>query len=687
MSDIPRAIAAVPPRHDADTAGAALETPNAKSRRLGRPGLLWCLVPALAVVSMLGLSGVQVLRARQQMLAGVAGVQQAAIALHRPLALADAGRRARLRRQLQASQADFASARRDLHWLGPILDHLGWLPGPGAQLAAAPAVADAAFYSTRAAIEIVDGLDPVWGVLRGASGSSRLASLARVMTRSEPSFVQATHDSSTAAAATRGLPAHLGSRAVDAALMRLRVDLPRLQSAAGWLALSPLLFGDATTNRVLFAWENPAELRATGGFLGASELATVTRGRLQLTFYGHQLPHEITRVLPPLPEAEYTPEAYWQWCDSNWSPDFRLSARLERWFYGQDTGVWPNAVVDYLDTATPTVLLGTGPVYLPGYRVWATSENVTALAERFVNGSYKGPLAAGLQDTVRKQFFGAVMQAIVQRVETMPPARWPRLAETLGRLIAGHQILLWDSNPTVEAAITHLGADGAIHSGSGDYLFVVDDNRSYNKLNPYVREAAAYRVAVRPDLSLDSTLTLTYHVGVSPANLEGYGPMWGLWGTKHDYQDFIRVLVPAGARLVSASGLDLWKPEPAYGLTELAGRVLVHQGQTHAVTLHYRVPASALSSTPGWYHLRIQQQPGSNLHAVEVHLSGIAPVTIGTRAALHPGPDRAGTFIATGGSLSVSLSGAWPRRTASVRATGNDPYLPYQYLADRRHGL
>jgi hypothetical protein len=57
-----------------------------------------------------------------------------------------------------------------------------------------------------------------------------------------------------------------------------------LLQAASWLALAPDLLGARHPSRILLAWENPAELRATGGCIGATTLFTLRRGHLSATF-------------------------------------------------------------------------------------------------------------------------------------------------------------------------------------------------------------------------------------------------------------------------------------------------------------------------------------------------------------------------------------------------------------------
>ena len=513
---------------------------------------------------------------------------------------------------------------------------------------------------------------------------------------SRPAFVRAQADLTQAILDLSNVPSSLGVARLDAMLTRLRHAIPRLRGATTWLALAPDLLGAHRPATYLFVWQNPAELRATGGFMGASDLVTIDRGRISHRFYGHALPHDITWPPMPLPEEMYTPETTWLFEDSNWSPDFPLSARFERWFYGEDTGRWAMGVVNFLDTATPDLLRATGPVYLPRYRVTVDARTVTPLAQRFVNivnARYNGVDNSPAGDRIRKQFFVSVMQALLDRAQHVSLDRLPALGRAVARMIQRRELLAYDRREAVEGAIRMAGADGGMVSGPGDYLFVVDDNRSYNKLNPYVREGATLAVTVTRSLALDETLTIRYHVDPSPANLEGGGPNWGLWGTKHDYQDFLRIYVPLGATLVSVSGMDPWSPQIAYGRTQFAGRLLVREGQSRTVAVRYRVPANVFlgqgrprsGSGPWTYRLRVQQQPGTNLKALRVLIRAGAGVRVegGSR------PYETTLPLQVGARLRIAVTGQVnPKPVVLPRLPLEpDPYIPFQYLQDRRHPL
>lgn len=120
--------------------------------------------------------------------------------------------------------------------------------------------------------------------------------------------------------------------------------------------------------------------------------------------------------------------------------------------------------------------------------------------------------------------------------------------------------MLYDRRPAVEAAIEAAGGAGAISNPGTDSLFVVDDNLSYNKLNPYIHESATYHVHIDKHLNATATLSLHYFDAPSPRNLLGAGPFLGEGYTKHDYQDFIRVYVPPGVKLTSSSGVARCDP-------------------------------------------------------------------------------------------------------------------------------
>jgi hypothetical protein len=644
------------------------------------PGARRTLIAVIlgACLLLAAIAAQQLRAAHAALLAGGHDLAIPHLTLQIPSLAAHPGRVAGLRRQVAAAEASFSDARAELAPWAPLLDHVGWLPRIGSEISAAVPAADTGYHATRSALALLDGLRPLTATLSQSRGGGRLRLVARSLASSAPLFRQASIEADAAASDASRLPSSLGSPHLDSLLSRLHRQLPMLRSGAHLLAQAPSLLGVDRPAHYLFAWENPAELRATGGFIGAVDYITVRAGVITHQFHGHLLPHEITTAGLPLPEAMYTPEDYLLLCDSNWSPDFSLSARLERWFYGEDTGNWADAVINFVDSGVSPLLQATGPLYLPGYHRWVTANNAQSLAQQYINGQYKGPQTTGLPDTVRKQFFHAVLLALVSHLERTPLSSLPSLISALQGLTRHRDLLLYARRPSVEAEIVQAGAAGLLQPVPGDFLMVVDDNRSYNKINPYVVETGAYTASVKSTGAIDATLTLRYTLRSSPANLEGKGPYWGKWGTKHDYQDFLRVYVPAGAQLGSLTGVVPWAPEPAYGLRQFAGRLLVREGHTVVVTLRYTTPPSALSTLDSpMYRLTVQRQAGADLKALAVLVtrSGSGPTF------------RANLPLASDARVQIPMPGLHPPAVALTPASALDPYLGNTGLSDRRHPL
>jgi len=569
------------------------------------------------------------------------------------------GKNQKLMTTILRARRSFKAARTDLAPLHPFLPRLGWIPRFGPQLAAAVPVSDAAYYSADAAVRLLRAVAAIDRAVRRPGSDPLSVRIVPALRGRAGRLNGARSDLRIARAAVDTVPAATGNSQLDRAVTQLRAALPAAQGGADWLAAMPILLGVNRPDHLLLAWQDWKELRATGGFIAAADYLTVDRGKLSEAFSSSALPNEIS-VPAPLPEAMYTSEGSWLFRDSNWSPDFRLSAQLESWFYARDTGRQADGVIDFSNGAVQALLAATGPVYLPAYRQTVTARNANALSERYANGAYHGPQELP-GDNERKQFIGDLTAAILARIQTLPPARWPALGKALARAIQQGSILMEDSRPVVAGAIADAGAQGAIMQSRGDYLYIVDDNRSYSRLNPYVRESARYHVDLKSSIA---TLWLRYHVAPSPASIEGVGPMFGSEGNKHDYQDFLRVYVPAGSKLLASFGLARWAPDQVYGHTQLAGRVYVPEGQTRTVTLRYRLPATA---TAGPYSLTIQRQPEGNLHSVHVTVTRRATIDRHLVARL-----RSATTIIGPGARNAAP------RVVPLSQLGRDPYLPYK---------
>lgn len=548
------------------------------------------------------------------MLRGASYLERAQSSLH------DAAQRGSARETMARTRADVTRARDEFdsasNKLAPfsfVLPHLSWVPRIGDQLAAAASLASAGKDTSNGIVSLLAGLDPLVRAFPDGTAHARVPTvtlLAR-LAAGHADFHSACGQFHSAADSRASIGA-VDSPALVSALQTFDDRLPGLRVICRFLQLAPVMLGYPRPRTYLIAYQDPLELRATGGFLGSAGIITIHNGATHQDFKDSSFRGENETVPAPEPIHLYNTEPFWLFRDSNWSPDFPTTAALERYFLRLDLHQDVSGVINLTPIAAAALISATGPVHLPEYSVTVTDSNVAQLADYYAHWSTQ---SNPNQQGSRKQFIQILGAHLFSRLERLSPASWVRLGEALAQIGPSGAILLNSLVPAEEAAIQAAGAGGEISRKLGDYLYIVDSNLSYNKINPYIREKVSYSAHVRPDGWIASTLTLHYR-NVTPASLavHGIGPGAGELGGHIDYADFIRVYVPDGAELVDQRGwTQPWSPGPAYGRTMFSGYLIVPVNRSRTVRLEYVTPPNALAWSGGSrYRLLVQYQPGSN---------------------------------------------------------------------------
>jgi hypothetical protein len=566
------------------------------------------------------------LSARDRLYAGLSEIHrvesdlQSKAATRSPLAALE-----RAKVHLRSANADFQAADDRLGLFAPLLSRLSWLPRIGGDVAAGPDAARMAAQTTQGGLLLLHGLEPLTSEF-GSDRSIRHAPVpvlvARVA-RGRADFDRACTSLQAARRTRRSLQGYHSST-LASALRTFDRQVPRLAVLCRALALMPELLGYWHPRTYLLAYQNSDELRATGGFIGSAGVATLSNGLITQRFRSTGVNDNLS-IPPPEPVLLYNREPGWLLRDSNWSPDFPTSAALERFFARLDLRQDVQGVVNITPRAASDVLAATGSFYSSEYHRWITANNVAQLADYYTHrAASPGPYRYRDSETERKQFIAIVAEHVISLLQDLPPSRLLRLGSSISSAIAHRDILVNLIAPREEALVRSTGASGEINHTTSDYLYVVDTNLSYNKINPYVQLRGTYRVRIRADGWLQSTLTLhVFNAPAPPAVANyGYGPGAGTLGGPDDYADFVRIYVPAGAELIDQSGwTQRWSSGLAYGKTMFCGYLIVRRGQARTVRLEYVVPPNVLTWSRGHkYRLLIQHQPGSHPDGLGVSL-------------------------------------------------------------------
>lgn len=396
----------------------------------------------------------------------------------------------------------------------------------------------------------------------------------------------------------------------------------RLSAAAEMAKLLPALSGYPEPKKYLLIFQNNAEMRPTGGFIGTLGEVTISAAQARdLTvrdvYAIDGAAGEKLKTVPPPPLAKYLAVNKWYLRDANWSPDFPTSARKIVDILGQEVGAEAlsfDGVLAIDPTVAADLLRIVGNVSLGGSTF--TPDNVADEVEYQVE---KGFDAKGLPVAQRKDILIALSGEVFKRCLELPSARWPEVIDALSRGLYEKHILIASFDPAVAAYARERRWDGAMREASGDYLMVVDANLAALKTDSVVTRSINYSLA-QSGSGYIATVRLAY------ANHGGFS-----WKTTR-YRTYTRVYVPAGSELLSSSGAmendKIIDPKRTPGKPDVGddlGRryfgafLSVEPGETREITFTYRLPAS-VAVNGAHYSLLVQKQPGTEAVPLTLNL-------------------------------------------------------------------
>ena len=535
---------------------------------------------------------------------------------------------------------DVVTLREEAGGLARLAPVLGWLPAVGGDLRAVPHLLAVADGLTEAGTLACDALEPVLTIFGGtdeASDGFSLAQMSDLLAEHNVDLERALMAVEGAQEAWVQVDAEDLSPWLAGKTALLERGLPLLQAGLEAGVVAPDLLGMDGPRTYLILALNEDELRPTGGFIGGVGRITLEGGQIaELSFldtysvddYAHKPYPE-----PPGPLLKYMGSELWLFRDANWSPDFPTSARQAAHFYEYGQGVSVDGVIALNQRVVELLMTGIGEIDVPGAADPVTAGNVRQFMREAWNPSDGGITAEWVFS--RKEFIGHLATAILLRIEDDPGSvDWVQVAEAMYRALASRHLLVFIDEAEAASALGRIGWDGALRGNDGDFLMTVDASLGFGKVNPLINENVAYRVVLRTDGTAGAELSLTYaHQGRREGvrcqhRLPYSGDLTYEEMTHRCYYDYLRVYVPAGSVLQSATprptpGEYLIRGEPDDGqavtLRDEAGMAVfaqffvVEYGQTLTTRFEYDLPRVARSSEGQWrYALLIQKQPGTD---------------------------------------------------------------------------
>ncbi len=389
-----------------------------------------------------------------------------------------------------------------------------------------------------------------------------------------------------------------------------------MELAASLNAAMPALLGIDQPKKYLIIFQNPNEIRATGGFIGSYGLLELDKGKITNLYIDDiynpdgQIDLQNISKAPPKPIKDFLKETKLHIRNANWDPDFTKSANTIEELYTNVAGEKLSGVIGIDLYMAQYLLKVTGPIFLTAYNEEITSDNMYEKAQfhsefNYVEGSAQ-----------KRQFLSVLGGKLLEKVFATPKDKMPNLLTELYKSFKERHFLIYLENNAFAATLEKEGWDGSLVKTSGDYLNVVNSNLGGTKANYYVKNTMDYKVSSKTrDGLLRGELTLTYkHTGQSDAWPGG------------SYTDYIRVLTQTGSKLTGAK-LTYSKADGTSQTTDILEKMVIAKvdnynsfetdfklepKDTVILKVEYDVPANlSLTADNKYYSLYWQKQPGT----------------------------------------------------------------------------
>jgi hypothetical protein len=470
-----------------------------------------------------------------------------------------------------------------------------------------------------------DGLTSAQGGPAGLAAAQ--PELLRALRAAEASFAAA-----AAARAEVGAPAWPLDRLAPA-LSQWDAVAPRLSDALAQAdrigQALPLAFGSDRPYTYLVLAQTSDDLRATGGFISSIGIVRIEGGRI-ISFdfekvyaaEGIDVPGpddaRAEHVSPPAPLGLYMGLGEWRLRDANWWADFPSTARQAARFWESVQGTPVDGVIAFNEEALETVLRAVGPVTLEGGAVVTadTLRDVT-LAQVFQGDEPSAWYAA------QSAFSRNLAQRLIAAAEQLEPDRLMDLGWALHAASVRRDLMVSSFEPQLAALARTYAVDGALLGGRTDYVYLVEQNVSYGKLSPFIRQSLDYTVdldsAARPRRALLAIdMVNEYAPGRGrPGYPDHYynGLRWNPEAGRMDlregyYGGYTRLYLPLGSRILGISGFDEGvSVGTESGKTVVGGYVGLDMGGRRRIQVEWEPSGS--SDVVGRYQLLFQRQPGA----------------------------------------------------------------------------
>ncbi len=309
------------------------------------------------------------------------------------------------------------------------------------------------------------------------------------------------------------------------------------------------LFGGKGLRRYLLIFQNPAEMRATGGFIGSFAEVDVKDGRITRFEVPAGGSYDVQGQLrkhiePPVPLLMANKR--WEFQDANWFPDFPASAEKLLWFYRHSERGSVDGIIALNASVLERLLSIIGPVSDPKRGITINQNNALNTLQAIVEEGDEKKI------NKPKQVLSDLSHIFINYFSSLSPKDVLPTLISLKEALDQKEIQVYLADTEYQKKLARFGWSGAILATTKeqDYLFVVNSNILGEKSDAKIKQSINHQAVVDSDGSIINTITITReHTGTPGEKFYGKPNI-----------NYVRVYVPRGATLLEAKGFS-WPDE------------------------------------------------------------------------------------------------------------------------------
>ncbi|MCC7357668.1 DUF4012 domain-containing protein [Candidatus Uhrbacteria bacterium] len=324
-------------------------------------------------------------------------------------------------------------------------------------------------------------------------------------------------------------------------LPQLEKSSQALQEVSALTDVLAVMVGKEGLRKYLLVFQNPTELRPTGGFMGSLAEVTFDKGNLRDIRVPHggtyDLKGQLTMRLQS-PKPLQLINAQWQFQDANWYPDFLKTAQNLRWFWSKAGQPTIDGVVAVNATFMEDVLRITGPIAMPEYGKTIDASNFMLETQKSVELEYDKA------NNTPKKFIADLSEKLRDRMKALTKTEWVALATAVSHALETKDIQIASFHEQEQDVVDRYGWSGRMKPTVGDALALIETNIAGQKTDGVIKEQVKHEVTISEDGRMETSVILQRtHTG-------GKGELFR--GVRN--VSYLRVYVPKGSVLLSASG-------------------------------------------------------------------------------------------------------------------------------------